>query len=69
MTFRERRQRAVAAKIEMQAARERFSAALRSMDYRRALACQIEVDRLERLARWLDQVQGHELYPTNDEIG
>jgi hypothetical protein len=69
MTFRERRERAAAAKIEMHAARERFGAALRSMDYKRALACQIEVDRLERLARWLDHAHGHEPYPTKDEIG
>jgi len=69
MTFRERRERAAVAKIEMHRARERFNAALRSTDYSRALACQIEVDRLERLARWLDHVHGHELYPTNDEIG
>jgi hypothetical protein len=69
MTFRERRDRTAAAKIEVQAARKRLNAALRSMYYKRALTCQIEVDRLDRLARWLDHGHGHELYPSWDEIG
>lgn len=38
------------------------------MDYMRALACQIEVDRLESLARWLDHERGHEPYPMQDEL-
>jgi hypothetical protein len=68
MTFRRRRERAVAAKIEIPAARERLRAALRSMDYARALDCQLEVERLESLARWLDNVVGNEPWPTKDKI-
>jgi hypothetical protein len=58
-TFHERREQATAAKIEIPAARARLRAALRSMDYAKALDCQVEVDRLERLARWLDNVVGN----------
>jgi hypothetical protein len=60
MSFRRRCDQAVTAKIEIQGARERLRTALRSMDYTRALACQIDVDRLESLVRWLDNVHGHE---------
>jgi hypothetical protein len=47
MTELERREQAAAVKAEMQSARERLAAALQSLDYERALACQMELDRLE----------------------
>ena len=69
MSFRERRERAAAVKNEMQAERKRLGAALRAMDYTRALACQMELDRLQIEARLLARQNGHEPYPTPDEIG
>ena len=66
MTFRERRKRTAAVKSEIHAARERLGTALRSMDYTRALACQIELDHLEREARYLEYRHGHEPYPARD---
>jgi len=69
MTFRERRERVATVKIEIQAARERLSIALRSMDYTRALACQMEVDHLRRAACQLEHQHGHEPYPAPDEVG
>lgn len=48
MSFRERRKRTAAVKSEIHAARERLGTALRSMDYTHALACQMELDHLER---------------------
>jgi hypothetical protein len=68
MTFRERRERAAAVKTEIQAVRERLGVALRSMDYTRALACQMEIDHLHREACQLERRNGHQPYPTADEI-
>jgi hypothetical protein len=69
VTFRERRERAAAVKTEIQAVHERLGVALRSMDYTRALACQMEIDHLHREAHQLEYRHGHELYLTQDEIG
>ena len=69
MTFRERRERASAIKTEIQAVREWLGVALRSMDYTRALACQMEIDHLHREACQLERWRGHQPYPTPNEIG
>ena len=69
MTFRKRRERAVAIKREIQSARERLNVALQSMDYAFALACQIEIDNLKSQACRLERRHGLEPYPAPDEIG
>ena len=58
MTLRELRERATALKIEIDTERGRLSVALQSMDYEKASACQIEVDRLQREVRWLEPNTG-----------
>jgi hypothetical protein len=69
MTFRERRERAATVKTEIRAARDRLGAALLSMDYTRALGCQIEVDHLQRQVCHLEHRHGHEPYSAPDEVG
>jgi hypothetical protein len=54
MTLRELRESAAALKFEIETARGRLTDALQSMDYATALTCQIEIDRLQREARWLE---------------
>jgi hypothetical protein len=54
MTPRELREGAAALNSEIKTARGRLADALQSMDYEAALAHQMEIDRLEREARWLE---------------
>jgi hypothetical protein len=54
VTLRELRERATALKSGIETQRDRLADALQSMDYEKALACQIEVDRLKRDVRSLE---------------
>jgi hypothetical protein len=42
----------------------RLSAALQAMDYKVALACQVEIDDLENEVRLLERQHRHQLYRT-----
>ena len=58
MTHRERGERAVALRDEIQSTREQLIGALRSMDYERALFCQMEIEDLEKKSQRV-QYTGH----------
>jgi hypothetical protein len=68
-SFAELRKRSDAFTLQIQATLEQFAAALQSMDYTRALACQIELDHLDRKARQLEHQNGREPYQSPDEFG
>jgi hypothetical protein len=50
MTLREQHQQSAALNFRIRAARERMTRATAAMDYKTALACQVEIDDLEREA-------------------
>lgn len=55
MTSREQRQQSAALKFRIRSARERMTRALVAMDYETALACQVEIDDLERETQLLER--------------
>jgi hypothetical protein len=57
VTVEERDERAVVVEAEMHTARARLNAAMRSMDYKAALAYQMQLDRLEREAEQLRKLR------------
>jgi hypothetical protein len=64
VTLRERRQRVAALKYRVRSARMRLNAALRTMDYGVALACQVEIDDLQNQVHLLERQHRHDPYPT-----
>jgi hypothetical protein len=53
-----------ALKLSIHSARERLACALETKDYATALACQVEIDDLQREAHRLERRRNHDLIKT-----